>query len=252
MPGQLDLLCYRERPLGQWLEGLQDRPLEKDGEDVWPAIGQGIKAAVQQLTRMAGNPNVEVRRQGVRALRELGEQLQWVVPALERCLKEVALDEQDPGVRTEAIEALSQHLGPHAGLQPGTLIEALREEVPAVRLGAARALAELGPRGYPALPPLIHAAHWDPDPAVRVHAAVAIWKIDHRDRIAVPVLIRALGEPDECLRWVAADCLGDMGADAADALPALRVARSGTYRTPLVREALRLAQERIEQAVAGQ
>jgi len=242
MPGPLDGLCYLDRPLAEWLANAQD------AVDVWQGIGQAIKATVQRLGEMTHNPEVEVRLGAVRALRQLGEQLQWTLPLLQGCLKEVALEERDPTVRAEAVEALSQHMGPHAGLQIGALVEALRDELPSVRIGATRALAELGPRGFPAIPGLIHLSQWDQDAAVRVHAAVAIWKIDRRDRIAVPVLMRSLREPDECLRWVAADCLGDIGADAVDAAPALQSALEDTYRTPLVKQALMLALERIERA----
>jgi hypothetical protein len=242
MPAPLDELCYRHRSLTQWLASAQD------SEEVWQGLGQAIKATVQYLTKSALSDDPDERLRAVRALRQLGEQIQWILPALQNCLKQIALDERDATIRNEAIDAVSQHIGPHAGLQIGTLVEALRDELPAVRLGATRAVAELGPRAFPAIPALIHASHWDHDAAVRVHAAVAIWKIDRRDRIAVPVLIRALREPDECLRWVAADCLGDIGADAADAIPALRNALQETHRTPLVKQAIRLALDRIDRA----
>jgi HEAT repeat protein len=242
MSASADELNYRDRPLSQWLAA------DQDGDDVWQGIGLAIKATVRQLEQSARGAESSQRLRAVRALSALGEQMQWVLPALQRALKEVALDDRDPSVRNQAVEALSQHIGPHAGQQLSALSEALRDELPAVRLGATRALAELGPRGYPAIPGLIHVSQWDHDGAVRTHAAVAIWKIDRRDRIAVPVLMRSLREPDEVLRWVAADCLGDIGADAADAVADLRMALADTYRTPLVRQAIKLALERIERA----
>jgi HEAT repeat protein len=242
MSASADELNYRDRPLSQWLTA------DQDVEDVWQGIGLAIKATVRQLEQAARSAEPGQRLRAVRALSALGEQMQWVLPALQRALKEVALDDGDPSVRNEAVEALSNHIGPHAGQQLSALSEALRDELPAVRLGATRALAELGPRGYPAIPGLIHVSQWDHDGAVRTHAAVAIWKIDRRDRIAVPVLMRSLREPDEVLRWVAADCLGDIGADAADAVPDLKMALADTYRTPLVRQAIKLALERIERA----
>jgi HEAT repeat protein len=242
MPASADELYYRDKPLSQWLTAAPD------GEDAWQGIGLALKSAVGQLAKAAREGDREQRLRAVKALSALGEQMQWVLPALLGALKEVALDGRDPAVREEAVEALSQHIGPHAGQQLSALSEALRDELPAVRLGATRALAELGPRGYPAVPGLIHVSQWDHDGAVRTHAAVAIWKIDRRDRIAVPVLMRSLREPDEVLRWVAADCLGDIGADAIDAVPDLRLALADTYRTPLVRQAIKLALDRIERA----
>ncbi|MFO0844690.1 MAG: HEAT repeat domain-containing protein [Gemmataceae bacterium] len=242
MPASADELYYRDQPLSQWLTAAPD------GENVWQGIGQALKATVSHLAREAQEGNGEQRLRAVRALSSLGEQMQWVLPALQGALKEVALEDRDPAVREEAVGALSQHIGPHAGQKLSALADALKDELPAVRLGATRALAELGARGYPAVPGLIHVSQWDHDGAVRTHAAVAIWKIDRRDRIAVPVLMRSLREPDEVLRWVAADCLGDIGAEALDAVPDLKMALADTYRTPLVRQAIKLALERIEQA----
>lgn len=242
MPAPQDDLTYQGRPLGQWALCPQG------GDDVWQGIGLAINAAVQRLADSSRADEAGQRLRAARALSQLGEQLQWALPALQRALKETALDDRDPSVRAEAVEALSNHIGPHAGQQLSALVEALKDELAAVRLGATRALAEFGPRGYPAVPGLIHVSQWDHDGAVRTHAAVAIWKIDRRDRIAVPVLMRSLREPDEVLRWVAADCLGDIGADAIDAVADLRVALADTYRAPMVRQALRLAVERIERA----
>jgi HEAT repeat protein len=66
------------------------------------------------------------------------------------------------------------------------------------------------------------------------------------------VLIEALQAADESLRWVAADCLGDMGPEARDAVPALVEALRGPIKARLVRMSLGLALERIDAAAAAQ
>ena len=84
----------------------------------------------------------------------------------------------------------------------------------------------------------------DDDLSVRLQSAWALWKIDSRDRITVPVLVKVLGEGDEFQRWMAADFLGEIGKDAADALPALRYALVLPTRAALIRKGIELAIER--------
>ena len=243
MGSPLDDIHFRQKPVSQWLTEPGESP------EVWQKMGEAVKALIQKLVEQTTHAEPAQRTQAVRALQDLGDPLQWVLPALKQGLKAVALEDADEGVRGLATEALSQHVGPHAGQQLSLLVDALRDPVPSVRIEATRALAELGTSGFPAVPPLIHAAQWDADPAVRTNAAVAIWKIDRRDRIVVPALMKTLRVPDECLRWVAADCLGDIGADAEDALPSLKIALAENYRFPMVEKAIHIAIERIESAV---
>jgi hypothetical protein len=68
--------------------------------------------------------------------------------------------------------------------------------------------------------------------------------------VVVPVLAAAVRDGGEVLRWIAADCLGEIGPAARDAVPALRAALAQEGTLALVRQGLRLALERIE-AAAG-
>jgi HEAT repeat protein len=242
-----ELIFLQDNSLATWLSTLRsDRPDVRAGAvAAWAHVGEAVRVAIESLTRSLADPRPDIRLAHVQALRNLTERLQAVVPAARAALKEMALKEKDPVVRDEVVEALSRHLEPEPASHVPGLVAALEDELPAVRLGAASALADLGREARAALPTLIHAARWDPDLRVRTQAAVAIWRADRRDRIAVPVLIEALKAPEELLRWIAADCLGDIGASAQDALPALCEALQQEYKIPLVKQGLLLAVERV-------
>jgi hypothetical protein len=103
-------------------------------------------------------------------------------------------------------------------------------------------LALLGPEAKSALPK-VRLALKDAHTVLRVRAAVALWKIEGTATEALPVLTAALAQTDTVdyvgpgvpptLRFAAqyaATALGDMGAAAKSALPALRDAQgSGDY-----------------------
>src|SRR5262249_4600638 len=134
--------------------------------------------------------------------------------------------------------------------QPATevaaLVDALHADVDVVRFHAAIALGDLGPGGRAAVPALIHASLWDEEPAVRVGAAWALWKIDRKGALVLHVLVSALGEANELICWVAAECLGQMGPAAREAVPALLRALHRDFRLSLIRTGVRLALLRID------
>jgi HEAT repeat protein len=103
------------------------------------------------------------------------------------------------------------------------LAKALSDSNPRVRCLSAIALRSIGPKADGAVPALINALN-DPAPYVRAPAADALGRI--RAKSAVDALTRRLLVTDEqvyVLRSVAA-ALGDIGPDAASALPALEQA----------------------------
>jgi HEAT repeat protein len=168
-------------------------------------------------------------------------------------LKETALNDADDGVRAEAVRAMLR-AGPQPATEVGALVDALHSDLDVVRFHAAVALEDLAPASRPALPDLIHASLWDEDPAVRVGAAMALWKIDPENKgpLVVDVLVKALDDPNEMFCWMATDFLGQMGAAAARAIPALRHALERDFKIALIKTGVRLALERIEaQAMAG-
>jgi HEAT repeat protein len=100
------------------------------------------------------------------------------------------------------------------------------------------------------VPALIPACLYDPDVAVRVRAAVALWRCGRRLHPSLSALIEGVKGSDPVLRWIAAECLGDIGPDAAEAVPALvEAVRHTTLR--LVATSLFLALERIDHRTAA-
>jgi len=99
-----------------------------------------------------------------------------------------------------------------------TLIEMLKDVNPTARSSAARALGRFGEAASEAVPGLIVAAD-DPDYSVSSAAIGALGEIG--DPRGLPVLIEALNGNDAFVRSGAAEAIGKMGADAAQAVPDL-------------------------------
>jgi HEAT repeat protein len=241
-----------ERPfpapsLAEWFVALShDSPLEQPGADAARGAPPAPLAAVPSLLSLLKDSDGRVRLRAATALGELGGEVRRVLPVLYAALAEAAQDDTDDAVRAEAVRALLQ-TGPLPATEVGSLAGALQSELAVVRFHAAIALGDLGPDGEAAMPTLIHASLWDEDPAVRVGAAMALWKIDPRKvPLILGVLTRALGDANELVCWIAAECLAQMGPAAREAVPALRRALPRCYRLSLIRTSVKLALERIE------
>ncbi len=52
-------------------------------------------------------------------------------------------------------------------------------------------------------------------------------------------------------RWIAADCLGEIGPEAREAIPALQQVLAGPLRSRMIRMSIALALQRIDPDVAG-
>src|SRR5207253_4257945 len=114
-----------------------------------------------------------------------------------------------------------------------------------VRFNAAMALGDLGREARPAVAGLIRAHLHDQDAGVRVAATVALWKIEHRDTQVLPALIKAVQNEDEFVCWMAADCLGDIGPAAKEAIPALQAASKRKFKVALIQKGVTLALQRV-------
>jgi HEAT repeat protein len=204
-----------------------------------------LLAVVPHLVSLVKDGDRAVRLPAVTALGELAAEVRRALPALRAALMETALHDGDDGVRAEAVRSLLR-AGPQPATEVGALVDALHSEFDVVRFHAAIALGDFGPAGRPAVADLIHASYWDDEPAVRVEAAMALWKIDEKKPLVLHVLTEALGDASELVCWVAAECLGQIGPAASDAVPALRAALRRDFRLSLVKTGLRLALERIE------
>jgi HEAT repeat protein len=240
-------LLPEHRPLVDWLEALShDSPFER-GQDpsIWNQAAPRL-ALAPILISLLKDPDRDVRVRVLAALGTLGGQAHRVMPVLRAALKETALKDDDESVRSHAAHALLQ-VGPEPDSELAGLTDSLQNELEVLRFHAAAALGDLGPDARPALSPLIHAALWDEDPAVRVEAAVALWKIDRNKRpLVIPALIKALADDNELICWIAADCLGQIGPEAREAVPALRETLGRSFKIGLIRKGVALALQRID------
>ena len=104
------------------------------------------------------------------------------------------------------------------------LVVALNDEDGKVREAAAQAVGQMGPEALPTLSSML--GH--EDKYVRRHAVWAMGKLGPLARPALPVLCAALKDCDPRTGSGAAQALGNMGADAAEAVAALAEAMRGT------------------------
>jgi HEAT repeat protein len=236
----------QDPPLADWLVALShDSPFEGPQTGVARGETPPPLTAVPSLLSLLHDTDRGVRVRAVAALGDLAAEVRRVLPALWTALQEATLHDGDNGVRAEAARALLR-AGPQPATEVGALVDALHSGIGVVRFHAAVALGDFGPGGRAAVPALISASLWDEESAVRLAAARALWKIDRRGPLVLDVLTRALGDANELVCWVAAECLGQMGPAAREAVPALRQALRRRYRLSLIRTAVRLALERID------
>jgi HEAT repeat protein len=236
----------QDPPLADWFIALShDSPFEGRqsatvGSETPPSL-----AAVPSLLSLLQDDSRAVRLRAVTALGDFAGAVRRVLPALRAAVERVALHDDDDAVRTAAVHTLLR-AGPQPATEIGALVDALRSEVDVVRFHAAIALGDFGGDGRPAMSALIAASHWDVEPAVRIGAAMALWKIDGDRPLVLYVLTEALGDANELICWVAAECLGQIGPAAQEAVPALRQAMRRDFRLALVKTGVRFALERID------
>jgi HEAT repeat protein len=104
------------------------------------------------------------------------------------------------------------------------LVGALGDEDGKVREAAAHAVGQMGPDAVPALAAMLHHS----DKYVRRNAVWAMGKLGPLAKSSLADLCAALKDPDPRTASGAAQALGNMGADGADAVPQLAEAMRGT------------------------
>lgn len=131
----------------------------------------------------------------------------------------------DPATRASAASHLGL-MGPAATETIPILAGALRDRAEPVRLNAAYALGAAGSQGVPALAEALRGQAKEIQLGAGYGLALA-------GRAAVPALVETLGCADEQARGCATYALGDMGAQASEAVGQL--ARLGSDPSPFVR-----------------
>ncbi len=213
-------------------------------------IGPAAEAAVPSLEKALKDDNEHVRQAAAVALGRIGPAAKEAVPALEEALKDkdeeisvrsaagaalaklgfpdrvvpvliAALEEESPHLREYAATTLSE-IGPPAKAAVPALKEALEDKAWYVRKAAAEALGNMGPAAREAVPALEKALK-DELENVRVAAGAALAKLGLPQR-AVPVLIAEMEDESGSCRSYAAWTLGEIGAAAKPAVPALKEA----------------------------
>jgi hypothetical protein len=228
------------------VEGYSTRRL---GGRVDQSLLRGDPAAVAVLGELLARPEHPSRMAAAYGLRRVGPAARAAVPRLL-----AAVEDEDDEVSFLAVQAMFR-------VDPDALAahsrEARRTDVPGlvgqlasphvrVRRRAAVRLEELGDKGQPALPALRRTLA-DPDERVRLWAAEAVLKIApeaHAD--VVPALAALLAGRDNFHRAMAANRLGDLGARARPAVPALLRLLADPEHGP--REAARRALREIDPA----
>lgn len=173
--------------------------------------------ALEDPDSFSDSPNT-IRVNLVRTIGTIGPAAEKAAPALVHALH------KDPNwqVRAFAADALSK-LGPAGAKHVPDLVRALKDEMDQVRGAAAEALGKLGPRSAEAVPHLLHTLKTSSLAKTRASAAFALHLIGMKGRkTAVPLLAEALTDLDPQVCISVAIALGQIGPDAAEALPLLR------------------------------
>lgn len=246
MPGE-EVLQYESEPVSAWV-ALLDSPeeeLRRQAAQKLLEVSAAIADVLPALSGVLRHADRSVRARATTILGELGAKMLASLPSIRAALRTIVLTDSDEEIRSSALRSLAL-IGPESQGNIGALVESLRDGLSYVRISAAHALGQLGAKARDAIPALTTALLYDGAPRVRLEAAVAIWRIDRRSVRVLPVLMEALEDPDEVTRWVAADCLGDIGPEAAEAVPALQRALSEPMRSRMIRMSIALALQRIE------
>jgi HEAT repeat protein len=205
------------------------------------SIGPAAKDATPLLIAALEDPSL--RREAVEALCGIGPAAKDAIPAIKRAIRSAKTSESFTPVVAPVFLLNELHkLGPDV---VPLLVEELDEEGRGYQIRSAEALGKIGPPARSAVPHLMKLLeHGNPD--LRLEAACALWKIEKTDAV-VGCLKDLLKDPDCTRAERAARTLGEIGAGAKIALPALKAAALHHEQFP-VHEAARCAILKIKAA----
>jgi HEAT repeat protein len=179
-------------------------------------MGPAAKSAVPALIQALNGKEIGLRSMAAAALGEIGQYATDAQPELIKALKD-----PEASVRWQAAQALGRL--PPSEAAAAALGPMLSDKNRDVRLRAADAIAKMGPFAAKAHEDLLQALKGN-DRYVRSSVAEALAKSGRAD-VGVPVLIEGLKDVQVGM-W-AAEALGEIGAPARQALPALLEAMKG-------------------------
>ncbi len=195
------------------------------------------------------NPDERARYDVMIYLSRMGSAAKEAAPDLAALLRH-----RDPAIRANAVRGLAS-IGFQASAVLPALVEALQDENQHIRYLAALTLGDAGPKAKAALPALAARLN-DGECWPRITAARAVWRIGGDTKAAVPILIaaaRGVGVAREVFgpypRIYAIVELGEMGAQARGAIPALTTALKDQVED--VRKAAAAALKKIDPDAAG-
>jgi HEAT repeat protein len=195
---------------------LRDLLSDADGElRAWAAfaagkLGPAVAPLAAELRTAIGDPEWTVRVLAAAALTHDPAERQAAIRVWQRELERAG---DAGGTHRQSLVALAEDSSP----APSFWITALRSEDPDLRRTAIHTLGRLGPSAREALPALLAVLN---DPDVHVDALDAIHLIDSGPSTA-SLLLKALSRPDWAVREAAFEYLGDLGSNAASAVPFL-------------------------------
>jgi hypothetical protein len=215
------------------LKAEEEKRVKEAEQERAAELARKQEARIKKILADMKSAEVDTRREAVLALAELGDRAKEGIPDLAQ-----AVLDKDRSLRLAALDALKKLAGDAKPAVPN-LAKALSSMDAATRQKAIQVLAALGPDAQPAASALVallaDKEHWEP-------ASQALVRIG---KGAVPALTKGLDSSSALTRQKSARCLGEIGPDARDALPAL-TARAQTDASVSVREDATTAIGRIK------
>lgn len=220
----------------------QARRAEQEAQRL--ALEQKARSDLERRVRRAvadlKAADARTRQAAAALLLEQGAKAAEVEPAVERRLGE-ALSDADVTVRQRAYDALVKVGGGPAAAVPG-LSEAIQGRDLGVRTHALALLKGTGQAAAPAAPALVGCLG---EPKLRAEATEVLALIG---KPAVPELVKAVESGEPAARQGAVQALGRLGAEAADAVPAL----VGLFRDDALRQDAVLALGKVGRPAVGE
>ena len=179
-------------------------------------INSGDEEALQELVRLLGDHDSNVRHYAAMALKEIGPQARTAVAALMDCLS----DDNDDLTQGGAAAALGA-IGPEAKEAVPALIKLTQKKDSWVPSSAVAALGGIGPEAKDAVPVLLELLEKYPVGVIRVNVFDALGGIGVVSEKVITALTKALVDPAPDIRASAARALGKLGMGDEKILSAL-------------------------------